>query len=67
MRLSLPLDPDNSEADLLSDWFAGWANSSKTGSVEAEIQAEFEKVLERAPKKVDWIMTVPQLEFIAAG
>lgn len=66
LQLSLPLDPDDSEADFLSDWFAGWANSSKTGSVEAAIQAEFEKVLERTPKKIDWIMTVPQFEFTGA-
>lgn len=67
LELKLPLDPASAEADLLSDWFAGWCNSSKAGTVEAEIKEEFEKVLDRSPKKIDWIMYGVEVTFTPAG
>ena len=67
MELKLPLDPASAEADLLSDWFAGRCNSSQAGSVEAEIKEEFEKVLDRNPKKIDRIMYGIEVTFTPAG
>ena len=54
--MSLPYVPSTSEADLLSDWFAGWSNSSKNGTVDEDIKSKFEDVLGRNPKKVHWNM-----------
>jgi hypothetical protein len=55
LQLSLPNVPSESEADLLSDWFAGWCNSSKTENVDPIIAQEFETLIERHGEKVDWI------------
>lgn len=67
LELKLPIVPASAEADLLSDWFAGWCNSSKTGSVQEEIKEGFEKVLELNPKKIDWIDYRILIEFIPPG
>ena len=55
LQLSLPRDPDKAEADLLSDWFAGWSNSANNGSGDVDIKAKFDNVIGRDPKKIDWI------------
>ena len=55
LQLSIPRNPETAEADLLSDWFAGWCNSSRTGAVDQDIAARFDQLLERQPAKVDWI------------
>ena len=55
LQLSIATDPSDSEADLLSDWFAGWCNSSKCGVGVPELAVEFDRLIERQPQKVDWI------------
>lgn len=55
LQLSIPNDPGSAEADLLSDWFAGWCNSSKTSNVDVEINAGFEKVIGLDGNKIDWV------------
>lgn len=56
LQLSIPHDPGGSEADLLSDWFAGWSNSSKGGPASPELATKFDELIERSPMKIDWIM-----------
>jgi hypothetical protein len=56
LQLSIANAPASSEADLLSDWFAGWSNSSKGGAGNLALAAKFEAIIERAPKKIDWVM-----------
>jgi len=67
LKLSLPINPGDSEADLLSDWFAGWSNGSKIGIVDDDIREGFEGVLEREPKKIDWLMYACDLEIELDG
>jgi hypothetical protein len=53
-EIRISKDPGMSEADLLSDWFAGWANSSKNGKVQPYIAAKFEEVICLSQNKIDW-------------
>ena len=55
IQLSIANSPESSEADLLSDWFAGWSNSSKGGTANSELAAKFDALIERTPRKIDWI------------
>lgn len=63
LQLSIANTPSSSEADLLSEWFAGWSNSSKGGTASPELAAQFEAVAERQPGKIDWIMYQCHLDF----
>lgn len=56
LQLSIANIPSQSEADLLSDWFAGWCNTSKGGSLTPELAAKFDALIVRVPRKIDWIM-----------
>jgi hypothetical protein len=62
LQLSIAHQPSQSEADLLSDWFAGWSNSSKGGTGNPELTATFNELIERAPQKIDWIMFACNIE-----
>lgn len=64
LQLSIAKSPASSEADLLSDWFAGWSNGSKGGMATPEITAQFETLTEREPKKIDWILYQCHLEIV---
>jgi hypothetical protein len=64
LQLSIANPPASSGADLLSDWFAGWSNSSKGGSVHSEFAAKFDSLIERIPSKIDWVMYQCNLEFV---
>jgi hypothetical protein len=55
LQLSIAKDPDSAEADLLSDWFAGWANSSKSGTLDQNLAQRFDALTQRQSPKVDWI------------
>jgi hypothetical protein len=55
LQLSIARNPRDSEADLLSDWFAGWSNSSRSGTVDGDIAVRFDELLQRQPAKVDWV------------
>jgi hypothetical protein len=62
LQLSIPHKASQSEADLLSDWFAGWSNSSKGGTGNPELSAKLDQLIERAPQKIDWIMFACNIE-----
>lgn len=64
LQLSISNSPASSEADLLSDWFAGWSNSSKSGTANSELVAKFDALVERVPRKIDWIMYQCNLEVV---
>jgi len=64
LQLSIAKTPSKSEADLLSDWFAGWSNSSKSGMLGSELSEKFDILIERAPHKIDWIMYQCNLEVV---
>lgn len=64
LQLSIPHDPANAEADLLSDWFAGWSNSSKSGNVDAEIQAAFEDAINLPGGKIDWVSFAGKFKYV---
>ncbi|RON06235.1 hypothetical protein BK658_00140 [Pseudomonas brassicacearum] len=66
LQLSIPHKASQSEADLLSDWFAGWSNSSKGGTGNPELSAKFDQLIERASQKIDWIMFACNVE-VAQG
>lgn len=62
LQLSIANTPSQSEADLLSDWFAGWSNSSKAGVLNSELAEKFDALTERVPRKIDWVMYQCSLE-----
>ncbi len=62
LQLSIPHQASQSEADLLSDWFAGWSNSSKGGTGNAVLRTKFDQLIEHAQPKVDWIMFACNIE-----
>lgn len=64
LELSIARSPGSSEADLLSDWFAGWSNSSKGGKANTELAAKFDALIERTPCKVDWVMYQCNLQVV---
>lgn len=41
--------------DIISDWFAGWTNSSRNRKVDQEIIDSFEKFLVDKPDVIEWI------------
>jgi hypothetical protein len=55
LQLSIPHDPRRDEAELLSDWFSGLCNSSKSGAVDEAIAGRFKALTEREPTKLDAI------------
>lgn len=55
LQLSIPHDSRRDEAELLSDWFSGLCNSSKSGVVDDEIAGRFEALTKREPTKIDAI------------
>jgi hypothetical protein len=61
LQLSIAKRPSDSEADLLSDWFAGWSNSSKNGMGNPTLSTKFDALIDRTPNKIDWIMFAPQV------
>ena len=67
LRLSIALDPKNEEPTLLSDWFSGWSNSSKNGSIDEYIKEAFDQVVERSGEKIDWIMYACDPDFVLKG
>lgn len=64
LHLSISNSPASSEADLLSDWFAGWSNSSKSGTANSELVAKFDALVERVPRKIGWIMYQYNLQIV---
>lgn len=64
LQLSISNSPASSEADLLSDWFAGWSNSSKSGTANSELVAKFDALVERVPRKIGWIMYQYNLQIV---
>jgi hypothetical protein len=62
LQLSIADVPGSSEDDLLSDWFAGWGNSSKGGTATAELAAKFNAMIAREPRKIDWVLYQMNLE-----
>jgi hypothetical protein len=64
LQLSIAERPSESEADFLSDWFAGWSNSSKNGTGTKALVTRFDALTDRTPHKIDWIMFAPQVTMI---
>jgi hypothetical protein len=62
LQLSIEVEPGKGEADLLSDWFAGWCNTSKSGTADSNIAAKFDQLVERTPKKIDWVEFLCNME-----
>ena len=56
LQLSIANDPGTSEADILSDSFAGWTNAAKGGMSGQDLAAKFDALVDRTPTKIDWIM-----------
>ncbi|MNT81714.1 hypothetical protein D3C72_2213340 [compost metagenome] len=64
LQLSIPNKANQSEADLLSDWFAGWSNSSKGGTGNSELTAKFDRLIERTAQKVEWTMFACDIKIV---
>lgn len=55
LQLSIPHDPSRDEGELLSDWFSGLCNSSKSGTIDEELTGRFKALTDREPTKIDAI------------
>ena len=58
--MSLKKDPKDGESDLLSDWFAGWSNSSMTDNIniDDDSKEKYWKVLEHPASKIEHLLVV---------
>lgn len=64
LQVSIAKDPRQGEADLLSDWFAGWSNSTNGGSRDSELGRRFKALTDRTSPKVDFVSFQVLLSFV---
>lgn len=64
LQVSIAKDPSQGEADLLSDWFAGWSNSTNGGSKDSELGRRFKALTDRASPKIDFVSYQMLLRFV---
>jgi hypothetical protein len=54
LQVSIARDPRNTEADLLSDWFAWWCNGSLSSTIDQDLACRFDQLLDRTNPKIYW-------------